>query len=400
MFALVFALVAFAGCRKQGAVAPDAGLVPGPPTERADHPAPLASPTAQVSADAGSEAPGDGGVAQITDEPLSPKDRAAIRGRVAFVREKDEVRTAWIISPDGKREQPLQTIGDSSFPGSASPDGRWLVGVSVEGPEGAHVEQLVLWNLSTRKARKLGPPSRRTRNPTFAPDGKSIVFESAVEGFSDLYRISVDGKKVQRLTSNTEGNFDPSFSPDGKHLAFVSSRDKDAEVYRMRADGEEEERLTAFHLEDLRPAWSPSGKHIAFLSNREGADAVFVMSPDGTGQRRLAPPPSSAPGTPPADEREHSWSSDGSEVAFVRREAARRAAIYVAPPEGGPARRLTAGEAVDDMPRFTPDGRHLVFVSDRSGSAQLYLMRADGTGVTRLTQSDGADWLPVWIPAR
>lgn len=404
MFVLVFALVAFAGCKKQGGATSDAGLVPGPPTERPDHP--RLSPAAAVDPDGGAallptSALTDGGVADGgTDAPLTLKERGAVPGRLAFVREKDEVRTAWIVSPDGKGEQPLQKIGDSSFPGHASPDGRWLVGVSVEGPEGSHIEQLVLWDLATRKGRKLGKPSRRTRNPVFSPDGKWIVFESAVDGFSDLYRISPDGKKVERLTSNPEGNFDPAFSPDGKQLAFVSSRTGDAELYRMRSDGEEEERLTAFHLEDLRPLWSPSGKHIAFLSNREGSDAVFVMNPDGTGQRPLAPVPRAARRTPPPEDREHGWAPDGSRLVWVRREGPKRSAVYAAAPEGGPAQRLTSAEAVDDMPRFSPDGRHLVFVSDRSGSAQLYLMRSDGTGVTRLTKSDAADWLPVWIPPR
>src|SRR5687768_4511256 len=52
--------------------------------------------------------------------------------------------------------------------------------------------------------------------------------------------------------------------------------------------------------------------------------------------------------------------------------------IYTLPTEGGKATRITVGAGVDGQPRFSPDGRTIVFTSDRDGAEKLYLMRPDG----------------------
>ena len=61
---------------------------------------------------------------------------------------------------------------------------------------------------------------------------------------------------------------------------------------------------------------------------------------------------------------------------------------------------LTGGAHGDESPAWSPDGNYLVFLSDRAGDPELYLMRADGTGQTRLTHAKGPDWLPRWLPPR
>ena len=66
---------------------------------------------------------------------------------------------------------------------------------------------------------------------------------------------------------------------------------------------------------------------------------------------------------------------------------------------GGEARRLTAGGAWDGQPRFSPDGRHIAYVSDASGSEQLWIMRADGSRARQLTDDPTARVTdPVWDP--
>jgi Tol biopolymer transport system component len=55
---------------------------------------------------------------------------------------------------------------------------------------------------------------------------------------------------------------------------------------------------------------------------------------------------------------------------------------------------------VDDQPAWSPDGKYLVFPSDRTGDVELFLMRADGSGQTQLTKSPGADWLPRWFVSK
>jgi len=73
--------------------------------------------------------------------------------------------------------------------------------------------------------------------------------------------------------------------------------------------------------------------------------------------------------------------------------------LYVLPIEGGQARRITSGMAWDCMPRFSPDGRTIAFISDRSGSDNLWVMNADGTGLRQVTrETDFALSSPAWTP--
>jgi TolB protein len=99
------------------------------------------------------------------------------------------------------------------------------------------------------------------------------------------------------------------------------------------------------------------------------------------------------------NELDLAWSPDGERIAYITRGIGKKARVWVARVATGESRPLTSGAYGDESPTWSPDGRYLVFVSDRAGDPDLYLIRADGTGQTRLTASKGVDWLPRWIPA-
>jgi TolB protein len=115
-----------------------------------------------------------------------------------------------------------------------------------------------------------------------------------------------------------------------------------------------------------------------------------------------APPPGGL-AIPPAqprlpDEFEPTWSPDGTRISYITRGAGTRARIWVTDVKSGASAALTSGEHSDEAPTWSPDGRYLAFSSNRAGDPEIYLMRADGTGQTRLTRAKGSDWLPRWIP--
>ncbi|MGH2386506.1 MAG: amidohydrolase family protein, partial [Candidatus Limnocylindria bacterium] len=73
--------------------------------------------------------------------------------------------------------------------------------------------------------------------------------------------------------------------------------------------------------------------------------------------------------------------------------------LYTMPVTGGPAARITSGIAHDMQPRFSPDGRRIVFVSDRSGDDNVWLANADGSGLHQLTHGREATYFsPEWTP--
>ncbi|MDX1493101.1 MAG: hypothetical protein R3253_03435, partial [Longimicrobiales bacterium] len=87
-------------------------------------------------------------------------------------------------------------------------------------------------------------------------------------------------------------------------------------------------------------------------------------------------------------------SPDGSTIVFEL-----LGDLYTLPVDGGQATRITSGQGYDMQPRYSPDGSHLVFVSDRDGSENLWISAADGTDARQLTDDERESYMsPVWTP--
>lgn len=338
--------------------------------------------------------------------PLTPGELAELPGRIFFLAEGPEGAAIALTYPS---RQGLQTLlqrpnspeGPTLFPGPLSPDGAHIVLVTVEELQGEHAERLELRPVDPDGA--LGgplwtsPPAPQVRNPAWAPSGRFFVFEAAFESFRDIYRLDLGAPPtLTRLTAHPAGNYEPAVSPDERELAFVSSRDGNAEVYVSRIDGSSPRRLTRGLMDDWGPRWSPDGAQLAFLSNRERADRIYLCKPDGTDQRRLTRDGATSDFEPA--EAEPLFTSDGRALLFSARTGPDRAAIRSADLASGVVTDLTPGAASDREPTGSPDGAFILFTSDRDGDPELYLMRRDGSRVTRLTERPGADWLARWAP--
>lgn len=338
-------------------------------------------------------APGDAAPADTI--PLA--ERRRIGGEIAFVSERDGNEEVYVVRPTGE-ERRLTRGPARDYVAAPAPDGSGVLVISVEQDSaGNQLERLLLYPAGGGEPFQIGPRSARSRAPSWSPDGRWLVLESDEASFRDLYRIGRDGRNPLRLTDNPEGNFEPAVSPDGRLIAFASSRDGDAEVYVMNADGSGERRLTAFHRDDWGAEWSPDGGTLLFLSSREGADRVFLMKPDGSEQRKLHEASDTGSARMARAEADPAWSPDGTRIAYSVHTREGGASIGVTDVRTGEARRLSDGQGKDTMPAWSPDGRYLVFASERGGEVDLYLVRADGTGLTRLTRAKGPDWLPRWV---
>ncbi|HEX2094789.1 MAG TPA: hypothetical protein VHG28_20460 [Longimicrobiaceae bacterium] len=330
-------------------------------------------------------------------DTLTLAERRGIQGWIAWVSERDGDPEVYLARPSGEGVRRLTVRPGADFPAAPTPDGTGLLVVAVTEDSTDHWEEMVLYPVGGGRTARLGPRSARARAPSWSPDGRWLVFESDRASFRDLYRIGRDGGGLRRLTDNREGNFEPAVSPDGGWIAFASSRDGNAELYLMRADGSGQRRLTAFHRDDWGAQWSPDGGTLLFLSNREGADRIFLMRPDGTGLRKLGEAADTGAARADVQEADPAWSPDGGGIAYTVRTREGASRIRVAELRMGAVRELPVGRGKASMPAWSPDGRYLAFTSDRDGDPELYLARADGTGLTRLTRAPGPDWLPRWI---
>jgi TolB protein len=188
------------------------------------------------------------------------------------------------------------------------------------------------------------------------------------------------------------------------YARYVSRRAGETSEIFVDARGETR-RLTRNDVNDWSPSWSPDRRWIVFVrTTRLGESDIWVMRHDGSGARRLA---GSAKG---ALDRDPAWSPDGRLIAFASTRAYPGGEggleLYVMRANGTGVRRLTrTSRWQDDLhPRFSPDGRHLVFASD-FGFSELFRIRvADGGGLRQLTSwmsptpSEGHDLAPDWSP--
>jgi TolB protein len=234
-------------------------------------------------------------------------------------------------------------------------------------------------------------PTRLTTHPAgdFSPalsaDGGTLLFVSRRDGNAEIYSMSpAGGAAPNRLTIHPAEDTDPAWGPGASNVVFVSERDGNPEIYRMNADGTGVVRLTNDGAEDRHPTVAPDGSRIAFASNRRGAWEIVVMDANGSNVHFIAT--NAAPATRPA------WSPDGQRLAFVS--APDGADLYVVRPDGTDLTRVTSHTAVDTDPAWMPGGERLVFASNRDEGLELYFVPRHGGTPARFTVSRGENTEP------
>lgn len=261
------------------------------------------------------------------------------------------------------------------------------------------------------------------------PDNGRIVGSERVDGAgaSQIFSFAPDGSDRRQLTTSGS-NIIPSWSHDGKRIYFTSNN----EIFVMNADGGEKRQLT-FNTPgaNITPVESPDGKHIAFSGMRADNKAeVWVMNADGTGMKQLT----TTPPVLPNPEREKAQALTYFETLPPKmRKLEKELPIWIqnpdhkdrAPEVGALVQKMQdsikanqfdeAEKVVDSIlemmgfnpedvvreaprmselsasmhPTWSPDGKQLAYASTRSGTTQIWVMNANGSGQRQLTHGLG-----------
>ncbi|WP_242883844.1 winged helix-turn-helix domain-containing protein [Stenotrophomonas maltophilia] len=198
----------------------------------------------------------------------------------------------------------------------------------------------------------------------WTPDGRGLVFGSMVgryahRGIRVLDLASGQWRALDYAVDQDDFDYAPRYSPDGKWLVFVRNPQM-GDLWRMPAGGGELEQLTNESAEQRGWAWLGDGRSIVFGRRVDSEVRLYYLDVERRTLRDAGLDDAQWPAV----------SRHGDVLAFVHRRA--QFGVFKVPMAGGSAERLFASSGRDGQPMAAPDGRQLVFTSDRSGSFALW----------------------------
>ncbi len=283
-----------------------------------------------------------------------------------------------------------------------------LIGYKTDGPPGPFGSVMLFSGSDTGNNRKIfalelggkGAGSQDIQRninvmPTWGPKG-NIYYNAFLENGKELRLFDRETKTATTVIADAYGS---DYCPSKDLLAFAL----DGDLYTMHSDGSDKTQLTFSEgIIDVSPSWGPGCSELAFVSNRDDGvhPQIFVMRRDGSNQRRIThlgdynTSPEWSPNIRDA-------SGAGSWIAFTARDEFAKFDIFITRPDGSETYRITQDQGDNEEPSWSPDGRYLVFQSNRDGSKEprLYMARMDVKGSFQTRVSDGFGFrTPTWQP--
>ena len=235
--------------------------------------------------------------------------------------------------------------------------------------------------------------------PALARDGR-VAFVARESGLPLVFVMNEDGTGKQRVSSDTQAEMAPSWSPDGRSLAYHTLNLANGEMHLRIADLQARTVLTvsgnAKSKGPAAPSWSADGQWLSFLGKDDRSNnQVWVVQRDGSGLRNISSK---------AATRGAAWaelSPDGKKVVWVADMREKAAHIMVTDLTNGDSADLTSGLiAAHESPRWSPDGRQILFSSTRDdlvhSRSDVFVMNSDGRNVRNLTHHPSEDFDAKW----
>ena len=264
--------------------------------------------------------------------------------QIFFVSNRSGNKEIWSMDYDGANQKQISKLGSIALSPRISPDGSRLAfsGLTKDS------WQIMMYSLELGRTVAFPRSGGDNFSPAWASDGTKIAFSSSMHsGLSEIFIADANGAGARRLSTG-KGDVSPVFNPKTNgQIAWVSGRTGLPQIYVMDADGSNVQKMTDQGYA-VSPAWSPNGLLLAFAWVRNYGPGVL----------------------------------GGSDIYLM--DIASRQII-----------QLTHDGGRNDFPSWSPDGRHIVFQSNRTGNEQIWSVLADGTHLQQLTRQ-GRNSQPNW----
>jgi Tol biopolymer transport system component len=238
-----------------------------------------------------------------------------------------------------------------------------------------------------------GSPPGGHGGPAWSPDETRLVFTASDRRASSVWSVGVDGGGLVRLATGPTYTYDPVFSRDGRSVYYSAlSASGNYGMWRVGVDSAGRARGEPLSLADLSFGTS---RHLSMA--RDGRRIAFSALRMSSNLWRVAAEPGARPRPLTAETGRNArpvFSPDGLRLAFDRWQSGTNPDVWVMDADGAHARQVVSDRAIDTVPNWTPDGRRLVFVSDRNGRSAVWTADAGGGGERLLLDlGSDTDWV-------
>ncbi len=278
---------------------------------------------------------------------------------------EEAVESSLNMSVEELSDQWLESVRRTNFPTIAELDTPEEAGTQLT----RHLKEDASFNLA----------------PALSPDGSSVAFLSDRDYYQDLFLADARTGKIRKklVAGNRTESFETlrflsaglAFSHDGKYLAFTAKAGAEDALYIMRIEGRDIVGEFRFGLEGvLTPSWAPDDSRLAFAGLDGGITDLFIVGRDGRDLRRLT--------DDTYMERDPVWSPDGKRIAFTTDRGPgtdlqllsfRDPVIGIYDLDEGSISVLPGSEGKNINPQWSPDGRSIAYISDRTGVSNIFL---------------------------
>ncbi len=308
----------------------------------------------------------------------------------------------------GARERGVTTGGSQCFQPSWSPDGSTLAYFSAA--------RHGIWLVSAlggepRRMTNFGS------HPAWSPDGRRLVFQSDATAElsanashalppSTLWLVDLEGGEPMPLTRvgvPPGGHGAPDWSPDGGRIVFTASDRRWSSIWSVAVDGSDPVELVADPRAAFDPVFTSDGSHLLYSAVAEGERYGVWSLPINRSSGRPTGPALQVESPGLVSARQFAVSRDGRTFAHTAMSTLSNLwGLHLQPTSGRPDGEpfaLTVGSGRNSRPAFSPDGRRIAFERWQVGRNQdLWIMASDGSDVHQVTVDPEREMSPTWLP--